>query len=109
MGDFGALSSLGIGSGVLSYDVIDKLKKADEHLMIDPLKTKLDLTKKREKALSEFITIASTVKTDIMDLADGTLFAKVNTSVNGGSVDVKANDGVKPQSFDIDVENLAQK
>ena len=108
MGDFGALSSLGIGSGVLSYDVIDKLKKADEHLMIDPLKTKLDLTKKREKALSEFITIASTVKTDIMDLADGTLFAKVNTSVNGGSVDVKANDGVKPQSFDIDVENLAQ-
>ena len=108
MGDFGTLSSLGIGSGVLSYDVIDKLKKADEHLMIDPLKTKLDLTKKREKALSEFITIASTVKTDIMDLADGTLFAKVNASVNGSSVDVKASDGVKPQSFDIDVENLAQ-
>ena len=108
MGDFGALSSLGIGSGVLKYDVIDKLKKADEDLMIKPLKTKLDLIKKREQALSEFITIASTVKTDIMDIADGTLFAKVNTNVSGSSVDVKANDGVKPQSFDIDVENLAK-
>ena len=108
MGDFGALSSLGIGSGVLKYDVIDKLKKADEQLMIDPLKQKLDITKKREQALSQFITIASTVKTDIMDLADGTLFAKVNTNVNGSSVSVDANDGVKPQSFDIDVESLAQ-
>ena len=108
MGDFGALSSLGIGSGVLKYDVIDKLKKADEHIMIDPLKNKLDLTKKREKALSEFITIASTVKSDIMDLADGTLFAKVSTNVSGSSVDVKANDGVKPQNFDVDVEQLAK-
>ena len=108
MADFGALSSLGIGSGVLSYDVIDKLKEADKELMIKPLETKLDLVKKREQALSQFITIASTVKTDIMDLADGTLFAKVNTNVNGTSVSVEANDGVKPQSFDIDVESLAK-
>jgi len=108
MGNFGALSSLGIGSGVLNYDVIDKLKKADEDLMITPLKDKLDLDKKREQALSQFITIASTVKTDVMDLADGTLFAKVNTSVSGSSVDVIANDGVKPQSFNIDVEELAK-
>ena len=108
MGDLGALSSLGIGSGVLNYDVIDKLKKADEHLMIDPLKNKLDLDKKREKALSEFITIASTVKTDVMDLADGTLFAKVNTDVSGSSVSVEANDGVKPQTFDINVKQLAK-
>ena len=108
MGDFGALSSLGIGSGVLNYDVIDKLKKADESLMIDPIKNKLDLTKKREQALNQFITIVSTVKTDVMDLADGTLFAKVNTDVNGSSVSVNANDGVKPQTFDIDVTQLAK-
>ena len=109
MSDFGALSSLGAGSnGVLNYDVIDKLKNADKDMMIKPLEKKLDLIKKREKALSEFITIASTVKTDIMDLADGTLFAKVNTNVSGSSVSVKANDGVKPQKFDIDVTQLAK-
>ncbi|AZV46192.1 flagellar cap protein [Nautilia sp. PV-1] len=109
MADLGILSSLGAGSnGVLSYDVIDKLKKADEDMMVKPLEDKLDLLKKKESALSQFITIGSTVKTDILDLADGTLFAKVNTTVNGSSVSVTANDGVEPQSFDINVSQLAQ-
>jgi flagellar hook-associated protein 2 len=108
MGDFGALSSLGIGSGVLNYDVIDKLKKADEELMVKPLESKIDLLKKREKALNQFVTIGSTVKTDIMDVADGTLFAKINTDVSGSSVSVEANDGVSPQDFSINVEQLAQ-
>ncbi len=108
MADFGALSSLGAGSGVLTYDVIDKLKNADKSAMVKPMEDKLDLLKKKESALSQFITIGSTVKTDIIDLADGTLFAKVSTNVNGNSVSVEANDGVKPQSFSIDVTQLAQ-
>jgi len=108
MADMGTLSSLGIGSGVLNYDLIDKLKKADEDAMVKPLEDKLDLLKKKESALSQFITIGSTVKTDILDLADGTLFAKVTTNVNGSSVSVTANDGVEPQSFDINVKQLAE-
>jgi flagellar hook-associated protein 2 len=108
MADLGTLSSLGIGSGVLSYDVIDKLKKADEELMVKPLEDKVDLIKKKESALSQFITIGASVKSDIIDIADGTLFAKVNTDVSGSSVSVEANDGVKPQDFSIDVEQLAQ-
>ncbi|WP_456479482.1 flagellar filament capping protein FliD [Nautilia sp.] len=108
MADIGTLSSLGIGSGVLSYDVIDKLKQADQDAMVKPLEDKLDLLKKKESALSQFITIGAAVKTDILDLADGTLFAKVNTSVNGSSVNVTANDGVSPQTFDINVTQLAE-
>jgi flagellar hook-associated protein 2 len=108
MADLGTLSSLGIGSGVLNYDLIDKLKKADEEAMVKPLEDKLDLLKKKESALSQFVTIGSTVKTDILDLADGTLFAKVSTSVNGSSVSVEANDGVEPQNFDINVSQLAK-
>jgi flagellar hook-associated protein 2 len=108
MGDFGSLSSLGIGSGVLTADVIDKLKKADKELMVKPIEEKLDLVKKREKALSEFQSIGAIVKGDIIDLASGAAFAKVNTNVNGSSVSVTANDGVKPQTFKIDVNKLAQ-
>ena len=106
--DFGILSSLGIGSGVLNYNVIDKLKKADEEVMVKPLEDKLDLIKKRDKALTQFITIASTVKGDIIDLAEGTAFAKVSANVSGSSVSVIASDGVKPQSFDINVKSLAK-
>ena len=54
MAELGTLSSLGIGSGVLNYDVIDKLKKADEKLMVEPLESKLDLLKKKESALSHW-------------------------------------------------------
>jgi flagellar hook-associated protein 2 len=108
MADMGTLSSLGIGSGVLSYDVIDKLKNADKKVMVAPLENKLDLLKKKESAISQFITIGSTVKTDILDLADGTLFAKISTNVNGSSVKVEAEDGVKPQTFNIDVSQLAE-
>ena len=108
MAEFGALSSLGAGSGVLTYNVIDKLKNADKDMMVKPIEEKLDIDKKRDKALSQFITIASTVKADISDIADGTLFAKVTTNVNGSSVSASANDGVKPQSFDINVKQLAQ-
>ena len=61
MADLGTLSSLGIGSGVLNYDVIDKLKNADKSIMVKPLENKLDLLKKKESALSQFITIGSTV------------------------------------------------
>ncbi len=108
MADLGTLSSLGIGSGVLSYDVIDKLKNADKELMVKPLEDKVDLIKKKESALSQFITIGASVKSDIIDIADGTLFAKVNTDVSGSSVSIEANDGVKPQDFSIDVKELAQ-
>ena len=108
MAEFGALSSLGIGSGVLNYDIIDKLKDSNKNLMVKPLEAKLDLIKKKESALSQFITIGSTVKTDILDLADGVLFSKISTNVNGSSVEVKAKDGVKAQDFSIDVEELAK-
>ena len=105
---FGALSSLGIGSGVLKYDVIEKLKNADKDMMVKPMEEKLSLAQKRDKALSQFITMAATVKGDISDISDGTLFAKVTTKVNGSSVSVTANDGVKPQNFDMNVKQLAQ-
>ena len=108
MADLGTLSSLGISSGVLNYDLINKLKEADKSAMVKPLENKYDLLKKKESALSQFVTIGSTVKTDILDLADGTLFAKVSTNVNGNSVNVTADDGVKPQTFDINVTQLAQ-
>jgi len=108
MAEFGTLSSLGIGSGVLNYDTIDGLKNADKSAMVKPLEKRLDLLKKKETALSQFITIGSTVKADILDLANGILFSKVSTSVRGSSVEVKAQDGVKLQEFSIDVEELAK-
>ncbi|RUM55982.1 MAG: flagellar cap protein, partial [Nautilia sp.] len=108
MADFGALSSLGAGSGVLTYDVIDKLKKADEAVMIDPFKKRLETTQKEEKNLTELLTQINLFKSSISDFKDGTIFAKRLADVNGSSVSAQVNPGVAVQTITMDVEQLAK-
>ena len=47
----GQLSSLGLGSGVLNYDVIEKLKKADERAMVAPIEKKMQDNIEKQKEL----------------------------------------------------------
>ena len=43
-----SISSLGLGSdGVLSYDIIDKLKAVDEKTQLDPIDAKLTTNKSK--------------------------------------------------------------
>jgi len=109
MADFGTLSSLGAGSGgVLSYNVIDKLKKADEATMIDPFKTRLENTQNKEKALNDLITQVSLFKTSFSDFKDGEVFQKRLADVSGSSVSATVDAGVKVQNIKMDVKQLAQ-
>jgi len=105
---FGALSSLGAGSGVLTYDVIDKLKKADEATMINPFKRRLENTQKKETALDNLITQISLFKSSFSDFKNGEIFQKRLADVNGSSVSAEVNSGVKVQSVTMDVKQLAQ-
>ncbi|NPA54852.1 MAG: flagellar filament capping protein FliD [Epsilonproteobacteria bacterium] len=108
MSDFGALSSLGAGSGVLTYDVIDKLKNADEATMITPLQTKLTNVQNKENALTDLTTQISLLKTSISDFKDGAIFQKRTLDTTGSSVTAKVEDGVAVQSISMDVTQLAQ-
>jgi len=108
MADTGALSSLGIGSGVLTYDVIDKLKQADESAMIDPFKTRLTNTQNKEKSLNDLITQISLFKSSFSDFKDGDIFQKRLTDISGSSVTAQVNDGVAIQDITMDVTQLAQ-
>ncbi|RVZ39445.1 hypothetical protein EC518_06830, partial [Helicobacter pylori] len=58
----GSLSSLGLGSKVLNYDVIDKLKDADEKALIAPLDKKMEQNVEKQKALVEIKTLLSALK-----------------------------------------------
>ena len=104
----GALSSLGAGSGVLTYDVIDKLKKADESAMITPFKTRLTNIENKSKALSDLTTQVSLFKTSIVDFKDGEIFQKRLADVSGSSVEAKVSSGVSIQNITMDVSELAK-
>ena len=104
----GALSSLGAASGVLTYDVIDKLKKADEAVMITPFKTRLTNIENKSKALSDLTTQISLFKTSIADFKDGEIFQKRIVDTNGSSVSADVNSGVAVQEVKLNVTQLAQ-
>jgi len=109
MADFGSLSSLGAGSGgVLSYNVIDKLKNADTATMVKPFETRLENVENKDKALSELTTQINLFKSSISDFKNGSIFDKRLTDVSGSSLSAHANDGVSVQKITMDVEQIAK-
>lgn len=106
----GSLSSLGLGSdGVLSYDVIDKLRAVDETAQLDPIDTKLETNSTRQTDLSTITTLASTLKAATSSLADETSYLQRTTTVSNDAVSVTADAGTNIQDFTIRVDQLAQK
>ncbi|WP_456452498.1 flagellar filament capping protein FliD [Hydrogenimonas sp.] len=109
MADFGALSSLGLGSNVLNYDVIEKLRQADEARMLAPIDRRLESVEGKKSELTTITTLTSTLKSTVLDLADGVIFAKRSVQVSGETVSAEVKDGVAPQDLAITVNTLAKR
>ena len=105
----GAINSLGIGSGVLTADVIDKLKANDKALTVTPIENKITLANQKSEALDLLDSLLSTFKTSVNSLDDDTLYQKRSVSGNNDSISVTADTGVAVQSFSISDVTLAKK
>ncbi len=108
MAEFGALSSLGVGSGVLTYDVIDKLREADEKSIIEPLDNRIDLLKQQEEELDTIVTKTASLKSSVLDLSDSVFLAKRTVDVLGDGIEASVLDGAAVQEMDITVNQLAK-
>ncbi len=109
MANFGALSSIGLGSsGALSYDIIDKLRKVDEDAQIKPIDRQIEDMKRREESLAKIRTMTASLKGTLFDLSDSVLFAKRTVDVTGSDIEVSVEDGTKAQEIDVTVKNLAK-
>lgn len=106
----GAVSNLGLGSGgALSYDVIDKLRAADEASMVTPIDTKMENNQSKKSNLDVLISLMASVKTNTSSLSDELLYLGRDVSVTGDAVTASVSSGVSAQSLEIDVSKLAQK
>lgn len=105
----GKISSLGLGSSVLTQEVIDKLKAADQKGLVDPISKNMEKNLVKQKDLSAIKTLVSSFKSSVAALGDETMFLKRNVSTNGKSADLQADPGVGLQDIEIDVKQLAQK
>ncbi|GAA9160451.1 flagellar filament capping protein FliD [Helicobacter pylori] len=104
----GSLSSLGLGSKVLSYDVIDKLKDADEKALIAPLDKKMEQNVEKQKALVEIKTLLSSLKDPVKTLSDYSTYISRKSNVTGDALSASVGAGVPIQDIKVDVQNLAQ-
>ncbi|GAA7484066.1 flagellar filament capping protein FliD [Helicobacter pylori] len=104
----GSLSSLGLGSKVLNYDVIDKLKDADEKALIAPLDKKMEQNVEKQKALVEIKTLLSSLKGPVKTLSDYSTYISRKSNVIGDALSASVGAGVPIQDIKVDVQNLAQ-
>ncbi len=108
MSDLGALSSLGLGSqGALSYNTIDKLKKADENAIITPIENKINVDTTKQNSLNTLTTLLATLKGSTSSLSYDSIYSKVSVDTNGTSASVTAQDGVSSQNISLNVTNIA--
>jgi len=105
----GTINSLGIGSGVLTADVVDQLKENEKSVTVDPIKNKITLNEQKSQALDLLDSLMTTLKSSTSTLADDTMFSKREVSGNNSGVEVTANDGVAVQSFNISNVSLAKE
>ena len=105
----GTINSLGIGSGVLTADVVDKLKNNEKSVTVDPIKNKIKLNEQKSQSLNLLDSLMTTIKSSTSTLADDVMFSKREVSGTNSGVSVTSNDGVAVQSFSISDVSLAQE
>jgi len=103
------ISALGTGSSILTQDLLDKLKAADEQAQIQPLD--LEIANQKDK-LAEYNVIDANM-TNLYDaigeLKTPALFDERQVIVEGSSVEITADANSDVQDFTLDVTQLATK
>ena len=102
-------AQLNIASSILTQDVIDGLKDADESVQIKPLTLKIDKNTKKQADITALTTLVSTLKTSYADVANETAMLKRTVSAAGsGSVTASVEAGVAEQTVRLSVSQIAQ-
>ncbi|MCW8838384.1 MAG: flagellar hook protein, partial [Thiovulaceae bacterium] len=102
------ISSLGVGSGVLTADVIDQLKEADEAQMVKPLEDKITLNTQKQDAYTLLSSLMTTLKSSASALSYDTIFDNKTVDVSGNA-EVEVDAGATVDSFTLETVTLAKK
>ena len=105
----GALSSLGIGSNLLTYDIIDKLREVDNNAKIKPLDKKSEENLTKQKDLTEITNYLNSLKSAASALSSDTVFLGREVATSGESATFTADAGVAVSSVSVDGINIATK
>jgi flagellar hook-associated protein 2 len=103
------ISSLGVGSSILTQDVLDQLRKADEASVIQPITFNIANEKDKQNTLDVIDASMKNLSDSIDELKNATLFDARSATVSGTSVEVTADANSDEQEFTLNVSNIATK
>ena len=104
------ISSLGAGSSILTQDVIDQLKEADEAKFVAPVDARLDIENDKSAAFDIVDALMDNVYGSLKSLNEyGVFEARATSSSNESVVEVTAAESSDVQDFSIQVQTLATK
>lgn len=103
----GTISSLGLGSGVLTQSVIDQLKAADTNAIITPITRSISANNQQQASMSMLSSLASTLTSSVSALGNSTLYQNRTVTGSNSAVSVTASNGVAVQNFTISNTKLA--
>ncbi len=106
----GALSTLGLGSqGVLTNDILDKLKDADKAATIKPIERKQTSLKLQQAGLTGLKDAMSKLSDLSTSLSDPSFYTQTKSTVSNDAVSIETSSTTKAQSFTLDVTALATR
>ena len=103
----GTISSLGLGSGVLTQSVIDQLKAADTNALITPITKNISTNNQKQASMSMLSTLASTLTSSVSSLGNSSLYQNRTVSGSNSAVSVSVTSGVAVQNFTVSNTKLA--
>lgn len=105
-----AISSLGAGAGILTQDLLDQLREADEAQYIRPLDTRKATETAKQDAFNIIEAYMDNVESSLSTLTEYGVFESRTASSSSESVaTVTAADSSDIQDFSLEVLNLATK
>jgi flagellar hook-associated protein 2 len=104
----GAISSLGIGSGLDLNGLLDQLEDAEREKLV-PIEQQVETENTKISAYGQLESALSAFQDSASALADGSLFESLSTNVSGESVGAAADETAMPGSYNITVDTLATR
>lgn len=104
----GAISSLGIGSGLDLNGLLDQLEDAEREKLI-PIEQQAETEQTKISAYGQLESALSTFQDSASALADSSLFESLSTNVSGESVSAAADETAMTGSYNITVDTLATR
>jgi len=104
------ISSLGAGSSILTQDVLDQLRAADEAKFVAPVDARLKTESSKLDAYDVLNAYMDNVYESLKSLTEYGIFeSRTASSSNENAVAVSAKDSSDVQDFTLEVEKLATK